>query len=342
MMMNKGTVLRKITTATAATTRTRTVRKEKKSDRRGNLLVKRADDDGNLGIPLRAPILPTGLGGFPLYITIDLVAGTHIEHDGDVVIVGNVERDASVTCGGDLVVFGSLLGEARTNRRTGKIYAIDMRPEALSIEDEQMEPPEYLLDKDVKDTREFTGVPTCAEIESINNKKTKKKKAIIQLRAFEDTYRRSSSAKKNFTSSSTLSSEQLKRSKKAAHVTGTYILVVGVCLLLFPERLFAIIFPYETLISSVWIRVIATAAIAFGLYYRAVAKNGEAGFYRATVSGRVFVGASLIVLSLSGNYALFLAGFVNILGALAMRNALQFGNNNSNNINSNNSWAKAS
>jgi len=84
----------------------------------------------------------------------------------------------------------------------------------------------------------------------------------------------------------------------------------------------------ETLSTTVWLRVVATAAIAFGLYYRAVAKNGETGFYKATVTGRYFVGTSLLLLALfsqHANAALFAVGLVNFLGAFAMKNSLEFG-----------------
>ena len=92
-----------------------------------------------------------------------------------------------------------------------------------------------------------------------------------------------------------------------------------------------------------------------GLYYRAVAENGETGFYKATVTGRYFVGTSLLFLALfsqHANLALFAVGLVNFLGAFAMKMSLEFAKrtktttittrNNKNNTNNNNSWANPS
>ena len=90
-----------------------------------------------------------------------------------------------------------------------------------------------------------------------------------------------------------------------------HILAVGVCLFLFPRRLFHAVVPIdEALSSAVWLRVVATAAIAFGLYYRAVAENGETGFTKPRSLGNYFVGTSLLFLALfsqHANLALFAA-----------------------------------
>ena len=75
-------------------------------------------------------------------------------------------------------MFGSLRGEAIVRRRNkrrsddldddlegGKIFALDMRPEVLEIDETQMPPPEHLLDTgvNVKDKRAMTGIPMVAE-----------------------------------------------------------------------------------------------------------------------------------------------------------------------------------
>ena len=139
--------------------------------------------DGGGGVPAplsadarrEAPIAAPSKAA-PLYYNCTLAKGTHLEHSGDVIVVGNVEKDASVTTeDGDIVVFGSLRGEAivRTNNERsqslrggmGKIFALDMRPEVLEIDHTQMAPPEHLLDTgvEVKDRRVVTGIPMVAE-----------------------------------------------------------------------------------------------------------------------------------------------------------------------------------
>jgi len=280
----------------------------------------------------------------PLYYNCTLTKGTHLEHSGDVIVVGNVEKDASVTTeDGDIVVFGSLRGEAivRTNNERssvagqrggmGKIFALDMRPEVLEIDHTQMAPPEHLLDTgvEVKDRRVVTGIPMVAEKSSMTGEITFSKfygKRAGEKRngAVDDMERYYEQKEKN-----SLSAEQLKRCKRAAMVTGTYILAVGVCLFIFPRSLFHMVVPLgESVSTEVWLRVVATAAVAFGLYYRAVAKNGEAGFYKATIGGRYFVGASLLLLALFSRHAsiaLFAVGLVNFLGAFHMKMSVEFG-----------------
>jgi hypothetical protein len=232
----------------------------------------------------------------------------------------------------------------------GKIFALDMRPEVLEIDETQMPPPEHLLDTGVgvKDKRAMTGIPMVAEKSERTGEITFSKFYGGASNDDDDAERYYERKEKN-----SLSAEQLERCKRAAMVTGTYILAVGVFLFLFPRRLFHAVVPIgETLSSAVWLRVVATAAIAFGLYYRAVAENGETGFYKATVTGRYFVGTSLLFLALfsqHANLALFAVGLVNFLGAFAMKKSLEFGKrtttttttrNNKNN--NNNSWANPS
>ena len=311
-----------------------------------------------------APIPPARSKNAPVYYNCTLEKGTHVEHSGDVIVVGNVEKDASITTeNGDIVVFGSLRGEAIVRRRIrrkrsdddddlegGKIFALDMRPEVLEIDETQMPPPEHLLDTrvGVKDKRAMTGIPMVAEKSERTGEITFSKFYGGASNDDDDAERYYERKEKN-----SLSAEQLERCKRAAMVTGTYILAVGVFLFLFPRRLFHAVVPIgETLSSAVWLRVVATAAIAFGLYYRAVAENGETGFYKATVTGRYFVGTSLLFLALfsqHANLALFAVGLVNFLGAFAMKKSLEFGKrtttttttrNNKNN--NNNSWANPS
>ena len=217
-----------------------------------------------------APIPPARSKNAPLYYNCTLEKGTHVEHSGDVIVVGNVEKDASITTeNGDIVVFGSLRGEAIVRRRNkrrsddldddlegGKIFALDMRPEVLEIDETQMPPPEHLLDTgvNVKDKRAMTGIPMVAEKSERTGEITFSKFYGGASNDDDDAERYYERKEKN-----SLSAEQLERCKRAAMVTGTYILAVGVCLFLFPRRLFHAVVPIgETLSSAVWLRVVAT------------------------------------------------------------------------------------
>lgn len=343
-MASRALMMTTTTTTATTTTTTRVSRIDGAVVRcRAVAAVAAAAAAGGSGNQNEAPIA-AAMKSAPLYYNSTLTKGTHLEHSGDVIVVGNVEKDASITTeDGDIVVFGSLRGEAIVRSRYGassgegggKIFALDMRPEVLEIDQTQMSPPEHLLDAgvEVKDTRAFTGIPMVAEKSETTGEITfskfygRRSGAAREKRGGggdDDVERYYEQKEKN-----TLSSDQLKRCKTAAKVTGTYILAVGVCLFFFPRRLFHLVVPVgETLSTTVWLRVVATAAIAFGLYYRAVAKNGETGFYKATVTGRYFVGTSLLLLALfsqHANAALFAVGLVNFLGAFAMKNSLEFG-----------------
>ena len=256
-----------------------------------------------------APIPPVRSKNAPLYYNCTLEKGTHVEHSGDVIVVGNVEKDASITTeNGDIVVFGSLRGEAIVRRRIkrrsddldndlegGKIFALDMRPEVLEIDETQMPPPEHLLDTgvNVKDKRAMTGIPMVAEKSERTGEITFSKFYGGASNDDDDAERYYERKEKN-----SLSAEQLERCKRAAMVTGTYILAVGVCLFPLPETSF----PRggadrrDVVLGGLASRRRYPAAIAFGLYYRAVAEDGETGFYKATVTGRYFVGTHFFTL----------------------------------------------
>jgi septum site-determining protein MinC len=82
-----------------------------------------------------------------------LRSGQRIEHDGDVLIIGDVNPDAYVIASGNIIVMGTLRGIAHAGARgdeTAVVMALKLRPQQLRIgsfftrsPDENIEIPEY-------------------------------------------------------------------------------------------------------------------------------------------------------------------------------------------------------
>lgn len=98
-------------------------------------------------------------------------------------------------------------------------------------------------------------------------------------------------------------------------VWGLYLLVVGLSFLLIPNLLLPMIGLATTI--EVWVRVIGVLIITLGAYDLLIARNNFTPMILATVPGRIFFGASLIMFYVIG-YAgagLVLFGGLEILGA---------------------------
>ena len=111
---------------------------------------------------------------------------------------------------------------------------------------------------------------------------------------------------------------------RVANLTGAYIGLAGIALLVRPRRSFSCFFDPREL-SAPWIRVFGALCALFGWYYRGAATGKPDGFLRATVSGRLALSVVLssIVLFDTGPRGLLVLAFVNALGALMMHRALR-------------------
>eukprot|EP00884_Botryococcus_braunii_P020561 jgi/Botrbrau1/7189/Bobra.0300s0019.1 len=128
----------------------------------------------------------------------------------------------------------------------------------------------------------------------------------------------------------------MSRPGKAAWVTGAYISLAGLALMLAPLTCFQIFFNPEGA-SKGWIRVGGMLASLFGFYYLGAAHGDWAsgggaaavraleGFYLATVVGRVtlFVVFVAIVAAKEVGVGLLLPAVANLLGAASMWFALR-------------------
>jgi hypothetical protein len=82
-------------------------------------------------------------GRAAIYVKGPLRAGQAIEHTGDVIVDGDVNKDALVVSGGDVMVWGRLRGEVHAGRlpegeppsstRTHSVLALQMQPTVISI-----------------------------------------------------------------------------------------------------------------------------------------------------------------------------------------------------------------
>lgn len=249
--------------------------------------------------PSRAPAL---------VISRTVRAGERVEHDGDVLVYGDVARDGAVRATrGDVTVWGALLGEVETDEADACVRALDMRPAALRIGDARWRSPT------VTDAAEATGRPAVARAAMDG----------------EDVVIRDEDVGGYRSTTTTTTSASVRRSSLA---TGAYIGAVGFALLVAPEATFSIVFSAAE-ITSAWIRVFGVLCVTFGAYYIGTPLYelrgcGVESFYRSTVLGRVFVFAALCALAAFERRArigLIALGVINALSASVMHRALERG-----------------
>jgi len=116
----------------------------------GNLMVQSVDSD--------APPVDSQLNQQlrPLVITTLIRSGQTFEHDGDLLLIGDLNPGGTILCTGDIYVLGALRGIAHAgiNGRTDVIIATSlMRPTQLRIADVISRPPEEWMTGDA--TMEF-------------------------------------------------------------------------------------------------------------------------------------------------------------------------------------------
>ncbi len=71
-----------------------------------------------------------------LYLRTTVRSGQRLQHDGNLVIAGDVNAGAEVVAGGDIVVFGTLRGVAHagsTGDESARIIATNLRPTQIRI-----------------------------------------------------------------------------------------------------------------------------------------------------------------------------------------------------------------
>jgi len=242
-----------------------------------------------------------------------------VEHNGTIVIYGDVNNDGVISADGDIIVWGRLRGEAHAGRRGDKdaeIVALQMEPSQLRIADVSAFGPKGLAGAEIP---EKAGLVTDSS-------------GIDRMR-ITPAYKWSKTA--NFTGPSELAEkkEQIRKNLptiKAAFATGTYIALVGIALMLFPTTAFGLLFDVRY-ISTGWIRVFGVLSVVFGIYYWGSAYGDTKGtnsraFYVSTVVGRMFLFFAFCVLVATKRFAepaLLVLGLANFVSAIFMYNALR-------------------
>jgi len=268
--------------------------------------------------------------------------GGQIEkHDGDVVIIGDVNVDSIVSASGDVTVFGRLCGEVHAGNRgdTGAtVSAICFEPSQVRIADvvavmgaQNSEPTPF-----PEVARINWPAPTRAgglgQIDVRGSSGGGGQPRILVEPAGQFWQQLSARGRKR--RAARVGSEgKLKWSApaKAARLTGIYLIIAGMSLLLAPESTFGLLFDVRT-IAPGWIQVFGIIAAALGLYYVGTAVgdtegSGARGFYASTVAGRIFIFISFCYL-VSQKYVqqqLILLAALNLVSAVSMYYALQQG-----------------
>jgi glucose uptake protein GlcU len=95
-----------------------------------------------------------------------------------------------------------------------------------------------------------------------------------------------------------------------------YVIISGLQLLFMPNVLLQL-FGFEPT-SEIWIRVLGMLVLALSFYYYAMYKNGGKEVIRATVQGRLFFCAGLVMFVILGMAKPVLIGFAVVETGLAL------------------------
>ncbi len=90
----------------------------------------------------------------------------------------------------------------------------------------------------------------------------------------------------------------MSKAARSIHVWSIYALVVGALLAVVPNTILSILGVAKT--DEVWIRVLGVVIVVLALYYWDGAKNEARHFFVASLLGRGFAAAALILLWLTG------------------------------------------
>jgi hypothetical protein len=108
---------------------------------------------------------------------------------------------------------------------------------------------------------------------------------------------------------------------RTVHLFGLYLVAVGVALIVIPNVLAGVFGIPPT--DEPWIRMLGLLVLGLAGYYLVAARSELTVFFQASVTGRVLIGAGLIVIvSLWGYWMAVVFGLADIAGALWTRAAL--------------------
>jgi hypothetical protein len=102
---------------------------------------------------------------------------------------------------------------------------------------------------------------------------------------------------------------------RTMYVFSTYLLAVGVLLSVGPNTLLSLVGLPET--KEVWIRILGVVSILLAFYYFDAARNNSRSFFAASILGRGFSTATLVVFWATGQpWQLLIFAGVELAGAI--------------------------
>jgi hypothetical protein len=102
---------------------------------------------------------------------------------------------------------------------------------------------------------------------------------------------------------------------RTMYVFSTYLLAVGVLLSVGPNTLLSLVGLPET--NEVWIRILGVVSILLALYYFDAARNNSRSFFAASILGRGFSTAALVLFWATGHpWQLLIFAGVELGGAI--------------------------
>jgi hypothetical protein len=114
----------------------------------------------------------------------------------------------------------------------------------------------------------------------------------------------------------------VSRAARSIQIWSTYLLVVGAGLAIIPNLILSTLGVAET--DEVWIRILGVVVVLLALYYWDAARHETSNFFLASVMGRLFVVASLLVFwAMGAPWQLLLFAALESAGALWTLSALR-------------------
>ena len=99
----------------------------------------------------------------------------------------------------------------------------------------------------------------------------------------------------------------MTRAARSVYVFGIYLVVLGGILMGAPNTLLAMVRQPAT--TEPWIHVLGIPVMGMGLTYVAMARTGQAAFFRASVWGRLYALTAFVALAVAGIVPPIVAAF---------------------------------
>lgn len=294
-----------------------------------------AKDFGNEGFQMEENLTgpkmvnSEGLTASCLCIDRTILKGEIVDHSGVIIVKGNVNSGAAIHADGDIIILGHLEGEAHAGRNGDThsiIFALHLNPTIISIAGSIAHGHDIVGAKfgqtaslfSAGEIRIHKAPDRSFNYLSVENGDINvvKDQPVGDLKGGDKAW-------------FGIDMNSMRKPSRVALFTGSYILIIGIALFLFPETLFGVFFDLKSIIRE-WIRVGAVLAVVFGVYYIGTALgdvkgcNGADSFYMSTVIGRVLIFLSFCWLAVTraAPMSLVIVGAVNLIGALTMLKAL--------------------